>query len=141
MIEKYPNLYVDISSSFTEPDFRARFVELLKDNRSEKLRDRILFGTDWYLTLISNFDHKKYCSVSKETIDGCETNLWEKISLINPLRFFRLDLRLGNNTFCNALKEERKKLGFIPLDKTIDQGSELMLNAYSFYRQKGVSFD
>ncbi len=52
MIEsgEYPNLYTDISSSFADSGFRKDFKAIIQ--KHPKIKDRILFGTDWYMTFV-----------------------------------------------------------------------------------------
>ena len=84
----YPNLYVDISSSFADETFRNRFKTLLHDHPC--LTERVLFGTDWYLTLQDGFDFRKYCQTSKDFLDTFDRDLWSQFTQANPYRFYRL---------------------------------------------------
>ena len=60
MIEegRYPNFYTDLSYSFVYPDFRELFKKRLGEHK--KLREHILFGTDWYMFLSQKSDLVKY---------------------------------------------------------------------------------
>lgn len=96
---KYPNLYTDISSSFASDEFRAYFKGIILDKKNtnlKRLKERILFGTDWYMTFvysspISGMDFNEYCRTAKPFLDGFDTSLWPLFTQYNPYRFYRLD--------------------------------------------------
>ena len=88
--KRYPNLYADISSSFANEKFRDYFITILQSKDGECLKDRILFGTDWYLTLLDGVNYVEYCEKSKAAL-SFDTSLWPKFTQYNPYRFYRLD--------------------------------------------------
>jgi hypothetical protein len=90
----YPNLYVDISYSFADADFRRHFKEKLLPNHP-RILGRILFGTDWYMTLLSDVDFREYCREAKEFLDSIDKSLWLKFTQDNPYRFYRLGSQIG----------------------------------------------
>jgi len=95
----YPNLYTDISSSFASDKFRKYFKKLftseLSEEHKKKLRSRILFGTDWYMTYAYGMFNKKnlwaYCAETKTFLDLFDTSLWPYFTQYNPYRFYRLE--------------------------------------------------
>jgi hypothetical protein len=91
----YPNLYTDISSSFANKEFRDSFKEIITDKKNERLKERILFGTDWYMTFLYSkmvgMNFKEYCQTAKNFLDKFDTSLWAKFTMHNPYRFYRLD--------------------------------------------------
>ena len=112
MIElaKRPNVYIDISCFFLRLGgfFRSDSSELVGLRYVLKqisagaagfahLRDKILFGTDWYLTIISapgaGPSYKETCryyfDVFKEKPEY--EKLWYRFSMLNPVAFYRLD--------------------------------------------------
>jgi hypothetical protein len=103
---KYPNLYTDISSSFCSEQFREDFREMLtnpkirEDPKVERLKDHILFGTDWYMTLnysvIPSVSKNliQYCRETKAFLDQFDTSLWLKFTQYNPYQFYRLDQQI-----------------------------------------------
>lgn len=97
-VYKYPNLYTDISSSFASDEFRDSFKEIIMDKKNERLKERILFGTDWYMTFLystfNGMDFRKYCQTAKEFLDKFDTSLWPKFTMQNPYRFYRLDQQI-----------------------------------------------
>lgn len=108
MIQKYPNVYADISSSFADEDFRKYFLGILRKEEMEekrgqgapekngkarktRLRDRILFGTDWYLTLLGGVDYVEYFQKAKKDLDDVDSSLWFRFTQYNPSVFYRFN--------------------------------------------------
>jgi hypothetical protein len=96
---KYPNLYTDISSSFASDDFRTDFQNIIADPKNVKLKDHILFGTDWYMSLmykppLSGKTFEQYCEVTKRCLDEVDRSLWPRFTQINPYNFYRLDEKI-----------------------------------------------
>jgi len=93
MIQKYPNLYADISSSFGNPKFREFFLNLIRKDETAgtqvKLKDRILFGTDWYMTLLAQVDYLEYFEKAKKDLDDVDSSLWPRFTQHNPYRFYQ----------------------------------------------------
>ncbi|MBC2695369.1 MAG: amidohydrolase family protein [Desulfobacteraceae bacterium] len=106
------NLYTDISCHFIE-NHKNQFKWLLE--KENILIERILFGTDWYMTLLNNKAYDDYCMEAKEVIDdislkvtGDPNKLWIHFTLINPMKYYGLK----NNAKCLAegLKSKAKEL-------------------------------
>lgn len=98
MMNEYPNLYVDISSSFCSEKFRNLFKNKLVPNHPE-IHDRILFGSDWFMTLnrlTEGADYTEFCETAKEFIESMDKgkDLWLKFTQANSYRFYRLDERI-----------------------------------------------
>ena len=102
MIEskKYPNLYTDISSSFADDGFRDYFREMIEKHPA--IKNRVLFGTDWFLTLnYSNVppvskDYWDFCVETKTFLDSFNTSLWPTFTQYNPYRFYQLGHKIKN---------------------------------------------
>ena len=107
----YPNLYTDISSSFASDDFRESFKGIITDKNNERLKERILFGTDWYMTFLYStmvgMNFKEYCQTAKNFLDKFDTSLWTKFTQHNPYRFYRLDEQIGR--IAGNIIERREK--------------------------------
>ena len=73
---KYPNIYTDISYSSHFEDVRERFAGYMKD---ELLRHKILFGTDFFMTLQEVKDEREMLN---KTIDSFGDD-FEKIAADN----------------------------------------------------------
>lgn len=99
MMKEYPNLHVDISSSFCSEEFRDLFKnKLIPQNPG--IHDRILFGSDWFMTLnrlTEGKDYKAFCDTAKACIESMENGkeLWIKFTQENPYRFYRMGKRIG----------------------------------------------
>ena len=93
LIKANDNVYTDISSSFGDPNFREYFKEIIWTDKDfkKKIRNHILFGTDWYMTLLEQVDYGKYCRDAKRFLDEFDSSLWVRFSQVNPYEFYRLD--------------------------------------------------
>jgi len=113
LMKNYPYVYADISSSLAgkhKDKFKAHFKEWyakeIKKSRST-IRHRILFGTDWYMTLLDGVEYLEYCNAAKNFLDEFDNDLWVRVSQVNPYRFYRLDeqiMRIARN-----ITEKRKQ--------------------------------
>lgn len=115
---KYPNLYADISSSFASDKFRNYFKGIISDKTNsnlKRLKERILFGTDWYMTFVysspvNGMDFGEYCRTAKPFLDGFDTSLWPLFTQYNPYRFFRLDMNINRIKDSIIAKRQTKKI-------------------------------
>ena len=91
--DAYPNVYADISSSFANEKFRQYFKDVVYADPAFEttIRERILFGSDWYMTLLDKIEYLEYCRVAKQFLDEFDTSLWLYFTQANPYRFYRLD--------------------------------------------------
>jgi hypothetical protein len=113
-MKDYPNVYADISSSFANIKFRNYFIEeiLKKDPDRELIKDRILFGTDWYLTLLDGVNYVEYCQKARDALKF-DSSLWFRFTQYNPCRFYRLDEEIGRivtNIIKRREDEEKSKI-------------------------------
>ena len=123
---KYPNLYTDLSSSFAKGEFRDYFRDVIMKSKDwERLRDRILFGTDWYMTFLYTYpligkDFWQYCETTKDFLDKLDPGLWPRFTQYNPYRFYRLGMqidRIAKNIIVKRGTREIKE----KLKKSIDE--------------------
>jgi predicted TIM-barrel fold metal-dependent hydrolase len=122
----YPNLYSDISSSFASGKFRDYFKELytgkLSEEQKKRIRSRILFGTDWFMTLQYGAFNKKnlwdYIAITKDWLDSFDTSLWPYFTQYNPYRFYRLDTEINRikDSIINILED----VGVLEVQKPIE---------------------
>lgn len=138
--KKYPNLYVDISSSFSVKSFRDYFRETIEGPDGKYLKDRILFGTDWYLTLLYGINYVEYCQKAKKALDDFDTSLWPKFSQYNPYRFYRLDQQIDRIAETIIARRQSKEMLEIlkPLEK--DKVQEIYKEA-AYIRVANTSFE
>jgi predicted TIM-barrel fold metal-dependent hydrolase len=95
MMKKYPNLYTDVS--YTLADFANDKVDVLKqvttklleekDNFGNPLANRVLFGTDFFMTEQEKRESELYSS-TKEKLK----KYFEQITRVNPQEFLRQPL-------------------------------------------------
>lgn len=71
LIERYPNVYADVSFSGVEPTFYKnlhRYIETLEDqNLADKIRERTLFGTDFTVNLAKVESYPNYLRIFEES--------------------------------------------------------------------------
>ncbi len=105
LMKDYDNVYADISSSMadeskhpkTKEKNRDRFKKHFRDvvfhdpEFKQTLRHRILFGSDWYMTLLDRVEYLEYFRETKKFLDDLDTSLWLRFTQANPYRFYRLD--------------------------------------------------
>lgn len=113
LTKKYRNVYTDISclnlsdKLFCDSDtVRSSMVNYLgglgKPDRTH-LRDKIIFGTDWYLTMITRTSggaYGEYCRTMKVFLDSIDQTLWVRFTLLNPWEFYGL----GDEKKLNQIK-------------------------------------
>lgn len=95
LIDHYPNVYMDISFSLHNPDFLEKLIKkdfILRDDELEDIvmikkkehrRERLLFGTDYYMTY-TEFDS------SVKNLSLIEYDLWKKAENILGSELFKL---------------------------------------------------
>jgi predicted TIM-barrel fold metal-dependent hydrolase len=122
LMKNYTYVYTDISSSFDNGDFRNYFRDTICTDGAfkDKIRDRIMFGTDWYMTVMDHVEYMEYCEKAKEFLDKIDTSLWLRFTQDNPYRFYRLDTarisEIAENIINLRLKDKKIKDALGPLD-------------------------
>jgi len=81
MIDKYENLYVDISYSMSDENHWAKLKVLLSTNK--RFAERCLFGSDFYMVKIECTE--KQFGIKLRAYLGEE--LFHKIAVINPIKY------------------------------------------------------
>ncbi len=142
LIEQYENVYTDfsyfflltyqdqleIASNAEEMEKLEEIIDICRINliaafmRSPKLKDRLLFGTDWYMTEADRPEYSECANRTKKEIDWLDTmlyengidgfgpgnpTLWQRITMINPWKFYKFDDYYKN--FTTTLKNNAKK--------------------------------
>jgi hypothetical protein len=88
-----PNVYTDISCwDIGNEVVRDRFRKVLLDPGNAHLKKKILFGTDWYMTMLTqdNGEYQEYCENWKKFLDTIDETLWIRFSFVNPFEFYGL---------------------------------------------------
>lgn len=114
LIKNYPYVYADISSSMADPKHKERFQAHFKDCYEKEMktpestvRERILFGTDWYMTLLDGVDYPEYFNNTKTFLDSFDNDLWFQMTQVNPYDFYRLDEQIER--IAKNIVEKRKQ--------------------------------
>ena len=113
LTKKYRNVYTDIScfdlanklyrGKDTVRSSLVNYLGCLRKPDRIHLRDKIIFGTDWYLTMITRTSggaYGEYCRIMKKFLDSIDHTLWVRFTLVNPWEFYGL----GNEIKLNQLK-------------------------------------
>lgn len=82
LIKDYPNVYADVSYSLFDKKFNAMLLNDLKKN--EWLQEKVIFGTDYFMTLQENKTEDQLYSAFRKQIGE---SLFEKLAYENPKRF------------------------------------------------------
>jgi predicted TIM-barrel fold metal-dependent hydrolase len=91
LTKEYPNVYTDFSC-WTLESCKESFAQVLTNKQNGHLRDKILFGTDWYMKLLTPGakSYRKFCEefweFFQELPDG--KDLWQRFTFINPFAFY-----------------------------------------------------
>ena len=126
MMETYDNFYTDISYHYIE-DHKDQLTWLLKHH--PHVKNRIMFGTDWYMTALENKSIGKFVTNAKKALDeisdeleqqtGVKDDLWVRFSRLNPMAFY--GFRGIAENFVIGLKAAVPLLKEMPEAKAVDQ--------------------
>ena len=84
LMERFPNVYSDVSYIIHIPEMHNKFIELFNTNKL--VAERTLFGTDFYMITVEG----KYRELRGEFVRNIGSEIMQKISIDNPLRFLNL---------------------------------------------------
>lgn len=97
LMATYENFYTDISYHYIN-DHSRQFTWLLQ--HYPHIKDRIMFGTDWYMTALEDKSIGTFVTNAKTDIDavsrklekktGMADDLWLRFSRVNPMAFYGL---------------------------------------------------
>jgi len=96
LMKDFDNVYADLSSSLTNDAFKDHFKRVVCTDPEFKtrIRHRILFGSDWYLTLLDGKDYLTYVTEAKTFLDEIHWSLWTRFTMLNQYEFFLLHERI-----------------------------------------------
>lgn len=124
---RFKNVYTDMACfNMENPDVRNSVRELLqqmknRDSRYGHLQDKLMFGVDWYLSLITQAPkYKEYVESFFTAMSEIDEKQWVRSSLVNPAVFYGLD-----NT--EKMKSMYRALSTLVGDK--DKKASLLLDA------------
>jgi hypothetical protein len=130
-LTKKPNVYTDFSCWGFDKKRQKAFKKVIEENAH--LKNKILFGTDWYMTMIGGFFGEGYEGFTdkfwdffndKEFKDG--KDLWQKFTFINPFEFFGFNDMAKMNHHYSALLN-------IEADDKIHERYEQLKKLQKFY--------
>jgi hypothetical protein len=93
----FENVYTDVSCYNLKDGNTSRNVsELFKDmsvnRRYSHLKDKVNFGVDWYLSLVTGAPaYKEFVERFFDTMSECDEWQWYRSALVNPAMFYGLD--------------------------------------------------
>lgn len=122
MCKDFPNFYTDISylpliGELERSDYDPAkklttywmvLAEILK--RRPYMKDKIMFGTDWYMILLEPVHYREWFDNTIKSLKkveeylGIKHDLFHQFAIINPIRFYRLD-ELGGQLKANLEKK------------------------------------
>ena len=92
-MENHPNFYVDLSHFiFDKKEKREKFMQLVDAHPA--IKEKLLFGTDWYLIGSEEARFGKYATYVKtmyDTLAAIHRELIAYFTVINPKRFLNLN--------------------------------------------------
>ena len=128
LTREFPNVYTDVSC-WKLSSCRDVLEQILSAKKYEHIKDRLLFGTDWYMTLpaLGGKSYQSFCNEFYEFFnsmpDGRE--LWIRFTFLNPFEFYGFNnkavidnLNLGlKDLKANAIKRDENYQKFNLLQK------------------------
>ena len=87
LMEDYPGVYADFSCHDIKKNSPA-FRHVLSYAKNTPVYERLLFGTDWYMTMLAlkGKGYKQFCEEYWELID--DKDLWLRFTFLNPFEFY-----------------------------------------------------
>ena len=142
LTREYPNVYTDVAClDFNEPATARNFANLLGHIRDDgpsgryyHLRDKLLFGVDWYLTLLTpgRTVYKNFVESFHSLVCSVDEYQWVRSVLLNPVRFYGFDDFERIGSMRNALSEicdVGKKTEQFPLQRGFEKVTEIRAKA------------
>jgi hypothetical protein len=120
---EHEGVYIDISY-FLFDARTERFRRLLE--AFPHLRDKILFGTDWWMTEKDGIDYKQFVEQARRALDSIDPELWPRFSWINPVRFYRLKEQAQAIASALRAAEPPSGLNEATRQRAIDRGLALL---------------
>jgi type VI secretion system Hcp family effector len=107
LMKTYEGVYTDLSClDWGNETLTNNLKEFLRRHKDSPLMERIMLGTDWYLSMLipmSSRGYKEFYEMAKDFLDGIDRKLWFRFSLVNPFEFYGLGDGLKINNLFNGL--------------------------------------
>jgi predicted TIM-barrel fold metal-dependent hydrolase len=141
LTKKYKNVYTDISCFNLEDELVEdngegkkvrntlnKMLHWMRDRDEYKhLRNKVIFGTDWYLTHLTRSDegaeYGHYCRDFKKLIDQVDSTFWIRFTLVNPWLCYTMSkskLKNMKEALCDAGVDKPKTQKNLDLLLTLD---------------------
>ncbi len=99
LTKQFANVYTDMSCfNLANSDVRNNVGEFLReilngDSQYHHLQDKLLFGVDWYLTLLTDgrTEYAEFATQFFIAMANVDENQWYRSTMINPATFYGLD--------------------------------------------------
>ncbi len=131
---RFENVYTDLSCynlgrESIKKNIAELFKEMKKNRRFLHLKDKVLFGVDWYLSLITKApDYREYVEGFFDTMSEFDKWQWYRSALVNSATFYGLDnsalLKNMNKALEDVTSDSSKRISGYNRIKTIKQQVE-----------------
>jgi hypothetical protein len=94
---RFENVYTDMScydleKSSVKKNVKELLSEMKNSKRYQHLQEKMIFGVDWYLSLVTGApEYREYAESFFGTMKEYDNWQWYKSSLVNPATFYGLD--------------------------------------------------
>jgi hypothetical protein len=111
LTKEFPNVYTDMSCyDLKDSGVRYNVSELFRkieyDGEYLHLKDKIIFGVDWYLSLITRAPgYKDYVESFFDSMGEFDDWQWYRSALVNPATFYGLDNSIIIKNMNKALED------------------------------------
>jgi predicted TIM-barrel fold metal-dependent hydrolase len=108
----FENVYTDLSCyNLTKSSIKKNVLELfhkMKYNSNyQHLQDRVMFGVDWYLSIVTKApEYKEFVESFFDTMNEVDQWQWYRSALVNPVTFYGIDKQNIISKMNIALKKE-----------------------------------
>ena len=74
------------------------------------MKNKLIFGVDWYLSMITNAPaYKEYVESFHTLVKGIDEELWYRMTVVNPARFYGLEDQEKIDNIQTALTDATKQ--------------------------------
>ncbi|MDD5342913.1 MAG: amidohydrolase family protein [Smithella sp.] len=117
LTKQYENVYTDMScfnlgNSNEKENVQELFREMYPGSgRYRHLQDKLMFGVDWYLTLLTEgkTEYKEFAESFFHTMVDTDESQWYRSTMVNPMTFYGFDQKAVIDKMHQALCELTKK--------------------------------
>jgi hypothetical protein len=143
----FENVYTDVScynlkDGNTSRNVSELFKEMSLSRRYSHLQDKVIFGVDWYLSLVTGAPaYKEFVERFFDTMRECDEWQWYRSALVNPAMFYGLDntaiLKSMNKAISDEAESSTKKKDAYERIKTIPKQVETIRNELTKLKETG----